>query len=639
MSCWTYLRVRRGFVHFGQFVGVCLLLAAVYRIEPVVRYISDASRMRDWAEVPVTVLEAEYRQQGEDGGRQIFASYHYTYGGVEYQGRRVDVAESPEIFGDFQQRFAEELKPHVRDKTPVSAYVNPAQPDESVLDRRLLWTVLAYRLSLFLVLASFGGIILGVMTYVVRRQKYQRIAETTHPNEPWLWRSDWANQLIRSSSFAWPWAFVALAAVYLLVVLPIGILVLREWDREILSVPGVLLILIGLALFNVACWQLKGAGTFKGATFRLSAVPGVIGGSLAGAVVLRKKFPDATMFRVVLECVQTTPWITSSTVNRHPRDQIVWRDSVTVQRTLSTADPYTTAIPVYFAIPFECQPFRFDIHDVNAPRDRVAIQWFLKAGPEADLFDKYAQFEVPVFKTAESLPDFKPDTAVMEPYAKVVEAPEALAGIRFRAEPILGGERLSFSYFQVALLVGALLVLAICAGGVAAIFAFEFYPAWALLPGILGLFILAGTAQMLLWGSAVEIRGDRVTITSGYAGLRKQHDFALSDVMAVDIEKEHSAGQHDFYGVRVKHALPIPQEEIDEIKTTEAPEFIEQELDRLRTVDYVKTTTVIKRLAGRQHAEAVRDWLSKKLRVNDVQPARSIPLASPEPKTIHAEDL
>jgi hypothetical protein len=227
----------------------------------------------------------------------------------------------------------------------------------------------------------------------------------------------------------------------------------------------------------------------------------------------------------------------------------------------------------------------------------------------------------------------------MEPYAKVVDAPEALAGIRYHSEPIAGGERLSFSYCRAAVLAGALLVVAMCAGGIAAIFTLQFHPAWALFPGIFGLLILAGTAQMLLWRSALEIRGDRVTIRSGYAGFCEQHDVALSDVVAVDIEKEHSAGQHDYFCVRVKIALPIPEDEIEEIKQDEAPEFVEQELERLRTVDYVQTITVIKRLTGRQYAEAVREWLSKKLRVSEAQPVHSIPVVPPEPETTHSEGV
>ena len=627
MSHRVTFRYNSGFLPLAQFIAVCLLLTAVYRVGPVVSYISDANRMRDWVEVPATIDDVDYRRQTPDGNSRITASYRYTYDGVDYQGSRVDVANSEEVFGRFQQRLAGELTKHAEDKTPVAAYVNPAQPDEAVLDRRFLWTVLAYRLFLFLILAICGGIMFAAMSYARRRHKYQVQAQRLHPDEPWLWRPDWANLLIRSSSFEWPWALVALAALYLSVVLPISLLALVESGRQITTVPGVVLILIGVALLNAAVWQWTGAQTLKGATFRMSAVPGVIGGSLAGGVILRKKFPEDATFRAALECVQTTR-VHSQNDRANYREKILWRDSTAVQKTLSAADAHSTAIPVYFAIPFGCQPTR----PARGVDDKETIHWNLKVGPETDSFGKYAQFEVPVFKTAESSPDLKLDTAVMAPYAKVVDAAEALAGIRYHSEPIPGGERLSFSYYQHVLLAGALVALTACGAAIAAIFYFELHPAWSLLPGILALLVLIGAAQMLLWSGSLEIRGGRVMIRSGYAGRGRRYEVTRSDVLALDIEREHTANERDFFRIDVKFAVPIPEVEIDELKSSENPEFVEGELIR-RRMEYAETLTVVKRLEGRERAHAVRRWLSEKLRVCDVQLADAVPPDAPQPES------
>ncbi|MEX2142908.1 MAG: DUF3592 domain-containing protein [Pirellulales bacterium] len=627
--------VARGFLRFGQIVGLFLLLAAVYRVSPIVTYLWDAARMRAWEEVPATVLEADYRNLEEDDIRpRVFAEYRYTYGGVEYQGSRVDIAASPELVGEFQKQMADELKQHVNDGTPTTAYVNPSQPEDSVLYPRFIYTAFAARLLILFVFAFFGGLLFWLMTYALRRQKQQVIEERTHPEEPWLWRHDWANKLIRSSSYKLAWLVVLFAAIYLLVALPLALLVLQEWGRDILSVPGVILMLVGLAFFNAARLQLKVGKTFRGAEFRMSSVPGVIGGSLAGVVVLPQKMPDDTKFRVVLECAEyqhtrKNPKSISVGQSRSESvdasEHIVWRENVVVERTLSVPDPNSTALPVYFSVPFECKP--------SGLTETMGIRWRVKAGIEEPNFHRYATFEVPVFKTAESSPDFQPDLAVMQPFEAVVDAKVAIERM-CRIEPLPnGGEKLRFSYTDYLVLVIALVVVAVCAGGVAAVFHFEAHPAWALVPGLFGLVIFLATSAMLLWGSSLAIQGDRVTVASGYAGMRKRFEVPLSEILDVEIEHEQRTHEQDHYCLNLKFRVPVPLEELEDEDNTPA------DLDFLRNEKYTESLTIAKRLESRQQAEAVRRWLCEKLRFTDDQIARSIPLSSPELEVAHDDDL
>ena len=621
--------VARGVLRCVQVVGFLLLVAGGFRAVPVVRYVWDFVRMRQWSEVPATVLEADYRKQEEDDIRpRVIAEYRYSYNGVEHHGNRVDIAESSEFLGDFQKQMADELKQHLKVRTQTTAYVNPSLPEESVLYPRFIYTAFGVRLFIFFLLAFFGWLLFWLMTHALHRQKQQVIEERAHPNEPWLWRRDWANKLVRTSSYKYAWFVVFIAAMYLLVFLPLSLLTLREWGREILSIPGVILILVGWAFFNAARLQLKNAKTFKGAELRMSSVPGLIGGSLAGVVVLPRNVPDDTRFRVVLECAEyqhsRKPRKGAVLVVRVGSDKIdtsehvEWRDAVTVEKTLPVPGIDGTAIPVYFAIPYDCKP--------SGLTEITGYRWRLKTGIEESNFHRYASFDVPVFKTAESSPTFVPDPTVMQPFETVVDAQQALKRL-CRTEPLAGGgERIRFSYFDPVVLVAALVLVALCGGGITAIFYFEAHPAWAIFPGMLGVAFFVGMTLMLLWGASLEIRRDTVAVISGYAGFRKRHDVPLTDVVDVEFEKEHSLSEQDHYCVLLKFRLPIPEDEIEDLSDL-PPEEQKEELEFLRNVKYVESLTLIKRLERRQQAEAVCDLASGKARFIrcNVEPLRGSP--------------
>ena len=138
----------RVLLRLAQFVGLCVLIAAVYVLMSLVSHVADAARMRGWTPVEAKILSAEYEPIDDNAGPQVLARYQYRYNGVEYEGTRVDTADGAELVGDFQERMASELAAHILNGTRATAYVNPDQPEESVLYPGFSWTVFAVRLAL-----------------------------------------------------------------------------------------------------------------------------------------------------------------------------------------------------------------------------------------------------------------------------------------------------------------------------------------------------------------------------------------------------------------------------------------------------------------------------------------------------------
>jgi hypothetical protein len=578
----------RVILRFGQLVGLCVLLTAATVLTNIVTYIVDGVRMQSWTPVEATIETAEYRHVEGNAGPQVFATYRYEYDGAEYHGTRVDVLEGLELVGDFQERMAHELQGHIADSSPATAYVNPFEPQESVLYPRFYWTPLAVLLGLCLALTLFGGSFFWLLGYALRRYKRLERRSAVRPGEPWLWRADWAEQRIHSTSHYDGWIFIGLGMFYLLVVLPVGLLVLVEWEREITSAPGIVLLVLGFMMFNMMRYGMKKRRLFGGAEFRLSTPTGVIGGALAGVVTIPHKLRMDKPCRVSLECVKRV---------RRGRggvdEAIEWRTTTLLEQTLAADDPQTTTVPVYAMIDYDCEPWNWS----------EGRSWRLKVGPDVEGFPDFAQFEVPVFRTADSSPDFVPDPTILEPYRAKVDAVRTL-GPMCRIEPLPdGGEHLRFSYFDRRVFFVALVAMTIIAVGIGALFHFEFHFVWTVIPVAFFLVMLFGVVQMLRWGSQVEIRRDEVTVVAGYWPFRNRHVFSRTDVgqrVRVEAHKELLMETRDWYGVQLRIEPPREPKLADDDGHT--PES-----------DRVEHLTIVRRLNNRDEVDVVRDWLEAKI--------------------------
>jgi hypothetical protein len=582
------------FLRFIQIVGLLLLLVAAFRLSSLAGYLYDGLRMRHWEQVPATVLEADFNSLVPDRAPHVLARYRYRYDGQNYEGTRVEIAEGPQVITAFHKQLASGLKARAAEGTPATAFVNPADPSESVLDRQLRFSYLAFWLALILLLTLAGTTLVVAISRYFRRAHDRMLRKQAHPDQPWMWRADWAEKFAATRSYKYNRWVVAFVASYFLVGLPIAFLVLHEWGRDIFSWPGIVLIILGWGLFNAARLQIKHGRLFKGAQFQMSALPGLVGGPLAGAVILPTKAADDTKFRVVLECSE---WQTHSdedgtSSNRH----VEWRDMVTVEKTISTLD--ATAIPVYFVIPFNCKPTSAD--------DDSRIRWLLKAGIEESNFHRYATFEVPVFKTAESSRRFKPDPAVMQPFETPVNTQQVLGRLCRIESTIDGRERIRFTYLDSGVVAIAFVAIALCTAALAAIFAFDWHPAWAILPGGLGFMLLGGITLMFLWGSSLEVDRGRVKLSSGYFPFRRRYEVPCDAVLTIDVEKENASTEQDQFCIQIEIRLPDtngPGSQSDPDHDVDVPD------DEHRTTRLI----LVKRLDRRKDAEAVALWLSEKL--------------------------
>ena len=122
---------------------------------------TDAWQMRGWEPVPATVISGGYRtSSGDSDTFEAYADYQYSWNGHRYSGDRVSISSGADNIGDYQRDMGRRLIRAQQTGEPITVYVNPEQPGESIVDPSLRWGRLGFE-SIFL--RVFGGVGFGVL--------------------------------------------------------------------------------------------------------------------------------------------------------------------------------------------------------------------------------------------------------------------------------------------------------------------------------------------------------------------------------------------------------------------------------------------------------------------------------------------
>lgn len=401
------------------------------------------------------------------------------------------------------------------------------------------------------------------------------------PDEPWLWRKDWAERRIQLSNRSAVYATVAIVGFYLALVVPMCVAMAEIKNASMTYSFLGLFTLIQLGFFRLL-WMNR---VWNRSELKLETLPGVIGGPFAGVVTIPELFPTDTPFRVTLRCHST-----SKRSNRGPMDtQILWQDQQIISKCLAAG---RTEIPVRFAIPFDCEPTGSEILGGPtwiAPTAKVRehISWTLSVMLKREGDTREAKFEVPVFKTEASSPQYKEEPTLIEPYLEPVDTAAVLARFPFSSKSLPdGGTLLRFSLFRadvVLFLVGltagsaaALWALVVNVGSWPVVFILGMMPVALMVIGITSLY------ELLLWKSAVAIHADRVEFLAGYLGRQTKVVWPRNKPIPLTTAEEFRKDNGAWWSVLV--AVPNG--------------------NPLR---------VIKRLDGKQEAAAAQKWLAEQL--------------------------
>ena len=370
---------------------------------------SEWWRSRNWVEVPCWIESAELESHDGDDSTtyKAVATYRYEFNGHLYQGDRVTFGKGADNIGDFQQQAHRELARHVvgkakgaedagrnGDRKPFRCYVNPAKPDESILYRVLRWQMQAFMAIFALTFPAVGAGLVAGGILAVRAAGKEKALVTNHPDEPWRWKTIWAQPAIPEEAGQWKLPLYLYTIWSGLIIVPM--IVTATLNGAFQTSPWAWLLLIFVALWGlVASASLKRLRQWLAIGspgFEMSHTPASPGGMLEGSVIFKRPPPSRGDAELSLVCEKKTTHSTSD--GDSTSTEKVWSHTDHVPMDQVTRDVSGFRLPISIALP----P---DAPESEAGGDSMVKHvWKLQLKVAGTAISPV--FEVPVFHTEAS---------------------------------------------------------------------------------------------------------------------------------------------------------------------------------------------------------------------------------------------
>ncbi len=352
--------------------------------------LNDAWRMQDWQPVPARLASAGYEtHSGDDSDTyEAYARYTYQYRGRAYAGDRVSLSGGADNIGDHQTELGNQLRRLLARGEPVTAWVNPDAPWDSVLDRDIRWGLLGFK-SIFLFV--FGGFGLGLLVYTWTRPKAKDPSLAQYQDAPWLLNDAWQTPSIRSESKAAMWGAWVFAAFWNAIAAVTPFMAYEEVveNRNYLALIALLFPLVGLGLLTWAVRRTLEWRRFGPAPVMLDPFPGSIGGHVGGTIDLNLPYDSTAKFRLTLTNLYS--YVSGNGKNRSRKEEAKWQDEL-----VAHAEPGGKGTHLSFRFDV---PEGLDESDAAQKGDGYYI-WRVNLRAELPGTDIDRDYEIPVYATA-----------------------------------------------------------------------------------------------------------------------------------------------------------------------------------------------------------------------------------------------
>ncbi len=273
----------------------------------------------------------------------------------------------------------------------------------------------------------FGGIGFGLMALIVtqgKRGARRKQLQAEHPNEPWLWREDWAQGRIRSktrTSMVRDWLFTIF---WNLATLPTTCLAVPRIlsQRSLIGLIVLVFPAVGLYLLVRSIRRTLAYLKYGTSYFQMTKVPGSLGGELQGAI--EAPFPHSPDHGVQLRLLSIHRVTEGYGKSRNRNEWILSSNEMKLDGGSLYPGSTGTTIPVSIPIP----PDGHTTEEIS-PAEEYA--WVLEATADMPGINYREIFEIPVFRTADS--PAPADTRRCGTYHDRLDREKKLSGVSSRA--------------------------------------------------------------------------------------------------------------------------------------------------------------------------------------------------------------
>jgi hypothetical protein len=401
-------------------------------------------------------------------------------------------------------------------------------------------------------LALFGVVFEGVgfgllfaTLFGRRRAKEIERLKQQHPEEPWLWRPDWAAGRLECSSRAGLIAAWSFSLFWNSIAFTVPLFIIPQAWRE--GEKFVLLILIfpiiGLGLLAWALRVTLQHRKYGVSVLRLTTVPGVVGRLLQGVIIARTLIHSHDGFHVTLSCVNRI--VTGSGEDRTTREEVLWQEERTITEPHEVRG--ATAVPIAFRIPD-------DVRESDDSDASNAIFWRVEVSAAVPGVDYQATFDVPVFRTVESS---VPLTPAEEEALKLAgdDEDEPLRQRAYSRIRVNEGIRRTEIFFPAARNIGhAFGITAFFIIWTAVVVALREFGAPLIFPIVFGLFDLLlayGVASAWLGTTHVVCEHTGIWVRSGILGFGRIRQVPADEIDDIDLKIGMHVGKRPYYDIKI----------------------------------------------------------------------------------------
>lgn len=455
-----------------------------------------------------------------------------------------------------------------------------------------------------------GGLWVWLFEYFIGEERRLRLGLQTFPNEPWMINPMWAAKHIRLSNRTVIIRLSIALAFYLLVVLPYAVSKRGQSSLLVVGAPPFVMLVLARMVWLKRKWNQ--------AELRLGTLPGIVGGPFTGVVILHDDFPPETSFTVSLKCQRLRVRKSNAVVYIDRTEGVThWSSVLHIDKTLKPPQPGTTAIPVSFAVPFNSPSTT-----IKTPVGESTIRWKLSVNLKNSPDLGGCVFDVPVFKTAQSRPDYRFDEAQIALFYESVDTKAVAIRTRSRRTTLPDGtERWDFSTFSfggVLFFVGLTIIASLSLS--AAIFLLRPWPIMLFVGFFSAVFFaigLYGLIETVFWASSLVTTRDELKVNSGILGFRRTVTTPRDSRTKLECQLDFRKGNGEWWCLYLHPAAKV-LEKINGQVTARYVTLAEDadEPDDLDTIP-VPRLKLVKRLDGRVEAEAFQAWLSEQLGISD----------------------
>ncbi len=522
----------------GSSIGLALfglvffLVGAGFLAFSVVPNLYDWMRMQAWVAIPAELehLDLETHRSDDSTTYKVVARYRYDFDSRHYTNDRVGISSGSDNIGDWHRDTYSVMR-----RVPLSVWVNPENPEESVFDRELRWGLLGFKLIFVVV---FGGVGTAILWFATRKR-------APRPAGAPLWRgkAEWRDNHIRSNARTAQWVAWGFALLWNAISAPVAFVLpdeLAKGNHAVLVAALFPLVGAGLLVFAIRAtlqWR-----RFGPTLLSLDPFPGAIGGDVGGAVEVRIPYNPSHRFEATLTC--THVYTTRSGNKTRTNHDVLWQDT---QQAATETGMRGMRVRFHFQVPDELPQ--------SEERSRNYHEWSVQLRAELPGVDFDRRFDIPVFATGER----RTSSAAVrrEPAAEISAPPESTVRVRETG----GGLELHYPLFRNAKVgVGVLIIGMLFAGFPAA---FHFIDGLDGPPTImLALFGLVGIALALaglysLGNSlSVSVSPRGLTTVRRVFGLPFTRHTALSEIVSLDkrigVQTSSGTRQRAYYSVHAR---------------------------------------------------------------------------------------